>query len=190
MATVQVGVTSRAETAAAALDANNEAMQALFESLGDMGIAKRDLQTSSFSVSPQHKRDEQGNLVEIVAYEVRNQVQVKVHDLKKLGRILDEAVAQGANQIHGISFSLDDPSDVLDEARREAMQDARRRAELYADAAGVKMGALQSVSEQGSHMPRPQPLQFARAAADAVPIAAGEEEFRIQITARYAIASE
>jgi uncharacterized protein YggE len=190
LATVHLGVTTDADSAAAALESNNKAMSQLFRTLTDAGIDSKDLQTSNFSISPQYERDERGRRQpQVIGYEVRNQVRIKVRDLSNVGAILDQAVGSGANQIHGIQFSVDDPSKVMDEARREAVKDAQRRAQLYAKAADVELGRLQSLNETSASIPQPRNLQFARlAAAEAVPIASGQEAFHIQITARFAIA--
>jgi uncharacterized protein YggE len=189
MAEIQVGVTTQAATPAAALKENNEAMEKLFRTLGAKNIAEKDRQTSNFSVSPRYRNPRPGEeQQQIVGYQVSNLVHIKVRDLNALGGILDELVSGGANQMHGISFTLADPSRYLDEARRKAMADARRKAELYAQAENVKVGRVLMIEEVVPH-PRPMAADgmMARAAA-AVPIAAGELDFHANITVTYEIA--
>ena len=188
MAEITTGVVTQAPTAAQALAANNQAMEQLMQSLGPLGIATRDVQTTNVSVSPQRRQARDGRPGEIVGYEVVNQVHVKVRDLPSLGRVLDQQVALGANAIQGIRFGLRDPAPLLDEARKRAMADARRRAELYAGAAGLKVGRVLSVQEAGAVSPRPEPM--GRVMMSAVPVAAGEQEIQASVTVTYALESQ
>ena len=189
MAQVQVGVVNEAPLAAKALKDNNDAMARLFSTLDARGIAKKDVQTSNFSVVPQYKRGPHGEqLPEIVGYRVSNQVAVKVRKLDSLGQVLDEVVQQGANQVQGVSFSVAEPTPLLDEARRKAVADARRKAELYAKEAGVEVGRVLLIQEETPHVPRQLAMGFGAAGA-AVPIAEGEQEFGTSITVTYAIAT-
>lgn len=188
-AEVQVGVVSQAPSAADALRANSAAMDRLFKTLAERGIAKKDIQTSNFNVSPQYRqRPPRGEEPPtIVGYQVTNQVSVKVRRLADLGRVLDESVSQGANQLYGISFSIAEPAPLLDKARLSALADARRKADLYAKAAGVKLGRVVYIQETTPQVPRPMMLGRAAMAAEAVPIAPGELELRATITVTYAI---
>lgn len=190
-ATVTSGVTTQADTARAALDANTEAMTALIQTLKDAGIAEKDIQTSNFSVNPNYvysdARDENGYTrpPKISGYQVQNTVTVRVRDLSTLGTVLDHAVTVGANTINGISFSVDDPAGLYDEARKEAFADARHKAELYAGAAGEALGGVRGISESQGGTPPPQPYmmkqQFADAAAAPVPVQGGELTFAIDV---------
>jgi uncharacterized protein len=192
---VTSGVTSQGVTAKEALDLNNADMQKLIETLKAAGIASEDIQTSGFSVSPNYvysdARDQNGYQLppKIVGYIVSNGVTVQVRDLTKLGAVLDQAVTVGANQISGITFAVDDPSELYNEARKAAFADARSKAELYADAAGVELGALQLVSEQINYAP-PQPYMFkAEAAMSAdrsfVPVEVGSLTFSIDVNVNW-----
>ncbi|KKB10417.1 SIMPL domain-containing protein [Devosia chinhatensis] len=190
MATISSGVTTQGATAREALDANTEAMSELIAALKDAGIESRDIQTSGFSVNPNYvysdARDELGYTLppRINGYQVANSVTVVVRDLEELGAILDKSVTVGANTVNGVTFSVADPSQLLDEARRAAFADARTRAELYADVAGAQLGALESITErQDFNGPQPYPM-YARAEAQAaadVPVEAGEMTFAITV---------
>jgi len=195
MAELQMGVLAQSESAAKALKENSEAMDRLLKTLEARGIAKKDVQTSNFSVSPQYKQvlprpGEAPQRPEIVGYQVSNQVRVKVRNLDALGQVLDEVVNQGANQVNGISFSVAEPEHLLDEARRKAMADARRKAELYATAGGVGLGQVLLVEEQTPQVPRPLMDGMARgmAAMGSVPVAVGEQDIGATITVTYAVA--
>jgi uncharacterized protein YggE len=188
-AQIDLGVVTANPTAAKALQENTEAMQKLFKRLSGLGIAEKDIQTSNFSVTPQHKRGPQGQYEPgIVGYEVTNTVHITVRDMSKVGGVLDDLVTEGANTVHGIQFSVAEPNPLLDEARKKAVADARHKAELYTTAAGVNVGRVLLIQEETPRMP--QPLMFGAApaaAARAVPVAPGELKFHASITITYAL---
>lgn len=188
LAEIQVGVVTQATTAAKALKDNTHAMTELFKAVKARGVADKDMQTSNFSINPMYRRGNQqaDHGPEIVGYQVNNQIHIKVRQLASLGDVLDDVVTAGSNQIHGISFSVAEPAGLLDEARRKAMADARRKAELYAKAANVSLGDVLLIEEQSPHIPRPMfgAAPMARA-AEAVPIATGEQDFGASITVTY-----
>lgn len=106
---------------------------------------------------------------------------MRVRALADLGKVLDALVEAGSSQVSGISFGVDDPTGILNQARSRAVRDAQSRAEVYAQAAGVRVGRVQQISEQPVAVPRPVQVGFARAEAAAVPIATGEQEFRVTV---------
>lgn len=187
-AEVSAGVVTQAATAAQALAKNNAAMDKVLKAVTALGIADRDVQTTNVSVVPQRRQGRQDpQPLEIIGYEVSNQVRVKVRDLAVVGRLLDALVGQGVNALGGISFAVGDPAPVLDQARAKAMADARRKAEVYARAAGMTLGALQSVRESTPGVPRFGGEMPRAMALSAVPVAAGEQEFQASITVTYAL---
>jgi uncharacterized protein YggE len=181
-AEITTGVVTQAATAAQALAANSQAMERLLQALGSLGIASRDIQTINVSVSPQRRPPKEGQPPEIVGYEVTNQVRVKVRDLSRLGRVLDQQVGQGANLVSGINFGVQEPAPLLDEARKRAMADARRKADLYAAGAGLKVGRVLSVREAGVAPPAPRAMMSA-----AVPVAPGEQEIQASVTVTFTL---
>ena len=157
-AEVSAGVVTQAATAAQALAQNNAAMDKVIKALTGIGIADKDIQTTNISVVPQRRQGRQEpQPPEIVGYEVSNQVRIKVRDLSELGRLLDTLVGQGANLLGGIRFSVGNPAPVLDQARAQAMADARRKAEVYARAAGMTLGPLLSIPEGAAPVPGSRP---------------------------------
>ncbi len=188
-AQVQVGVVTEGATAAEALRKNNEAMSQLIVLIRKRGIEDKDMQTTQFNVSPRYKYDKsQQEPPKIAGYQVTNEVQVKVRDMTRLGAFLDETVSAGANQVRGISFGVAEPARLMDEARRKAMADAQKRAQVYAEAAGVKIGKPLKISEQAGSRPGPYPVARMEAAAAAnVPVATGEQTFTVNVTVSYAI---
>ena len=186
MAEVTTGVVTQAPTAAAALAANSQTLERLIQTLAGLGIEARDVQTTGFNVSPLRRQGRDGQPPEITGYEVTNQVRVKVRDLARLGRVLDQQVGQGANVVHGVHFGRQDPVPLRDEARKRAMADARRKAELYAAAASLKVGRVVAVQEAGVATPRAEMAPRVAMAA-AVPVAPGEQEIQASVTVTFTL---
>jgi uncharacterized protein YggE len=185
MAQINIGVMTQAPTASQALAANSESARAIMDTLKSQQIAEKDIQTSQFTIHPvlsHQTRD--GEEPKITAYQVSNQVLVRVRHLPTLGKVLDAVVAAGSNQIYGISFGIDNETGVLNQARNRAIQDARARAELFAQAAGVKLGKLLSIQESGAAPQPPQPM-MRMAIAESVPIATGEQELTASVSVTY-----
>ncbi len=188
-AVITLGVESDAKTAGEALARNNAAMQAVLKVLTAQGLAPKDIQTSTFSVAPQivYPSSSRNEPPRITGYKVTNQVTATIRDLDKIGGLLDKAVSAGANSVNNISFAVSEPQPLHDEARRLAVRDATRKAELYATAAGVKLGVITSLTEAGSgNVPRYQRTNIA-AAESTVPIAAGEQTLQMQVTITWAL---
>lgn len=189
MATISLGVVTEAPGAREAIDANSRAMAGVIDRLRSLGVEERDMQTSDFSVNPVYQRVQTpGAEPTILGFTARNMLTLRVRELSRLGEVLDEVARDGANSFSGLSFGMQDPGASEDAAREAAMEDARDRALLYARAAGVELGPVQSISEVGFAQP---PMPFARAemamASDAVPVAAGEMELSATVTVVYAI---
>ena len=187
IAEVQIGVQSNARTAAAALNANTAAMNTLFATLKNAGIAETDMQTSGFNVGPRYDSPQQGHPPAIAGYQVTNQVAVKVRELPKLGALLDQVVQGGANTVHGVRFTIAKPDAIADLARKEAMADAKRKAELLAAEGGVKLGRIVSINEAGVSEPRFQESMAAMRAAAPVPVAPGELTVRASLRVTWAL---
>jgi uncharacterized protein len=151
------------------------------------GVAEADIQTSRLSLQPQSAQNRASSgPVQIVGYRASNHVTVTLRDVSKLAGVIDTLVGAGANEISGISFSVSQGSKLLDDARTQAIADARRKAEIYAKAADVKLGPPLSISEDGA--PGPVVMYARKMAAEApTPIAPGEETLRIRVSVSYAI---
>jgi len=193
IATVTTGVVSEADTARAALDANNAAMSALMDVLRNAGIAARDIQTSGFSVQPRYvypaNRDNGETLPpRIVGYEVSNSVAIRVRDLTALGSVLDQVVSAGSNTISNVTFDVAEPAALLENARKAAMKDAIGKAKTYAEAAGISLGRITSINESGGYMPKAAPIAMRADAESAVPMAAGEVSYSVTVSVEWEIA--
>ena len=110
-----------------------------------------------------------------------------MRNLPSLGEVLDAVVEAGSNQINGIQFDIDNKEGVLNQARNRAVKDARARAELYAQAAGVKLGNVINIQETGAVIPQPRPMVRMAMAEAAVPIAAGEQELVASVSMTFEI---
>ena len=170
-AIIRIGVTSQGKTAREASDTNAQKMTAVLGAIKSSGIADSDVQTSRLSLQPQYDPNKAGP-ARLLGFQVTNQVTVKIRDIDKLPGFLDQAIGAGANEMSGIEFVVSEQSKLLDQARDEAIADARRKAELYAKAAGAKLGPVVAITEEGA-APPPRPIAALRAGA--VPIAPGEQ---------------
>ena len=185
LAQIDGGLTSEAKTAREASDANNAAMGKVLLALKSAGIEEKDFQTSRLSLQPQSAPNRPGPST-IVGYRASNRVAVRLREVAKLANVIDTMVGAGANDIGGINFMVSQASKLLDEAREQAIADARRKAEIYAKAAGVTLGAPLSISEEGAPGPMPYRKMVAGMAASA-PVAQGEETLRITVSVSWAI---
>jgi len=146
VATLSAGVVTQAVDGNAAMRQNAEQMNKVVAAIKGAGIAERDIQTSGINLSPQYQYRE-GEAPKITGYQASNTVSLKVRDIGKLGKLLDLLAAQGANQINGPSFEVDQPEPAYDEARLAALKKAQARAETYARALGLKVRRIVSISE-------------------------------------------
>lgn len=186
-ARIQTGVVSEAATAREALSANSDAMAKLISGLKSNGIEAKDIQTSSFNVEPRYTNPQEGQPPVIDGYRVVNQAEVLARDLDLLGEVLDRMVTLGANQINGISFEVSAAETLRDAARKDAIANARRRADLYAEAAGAKVGRVLSISEGVASEPRPYAKAYRTAAMDAVPIERGTQMLDASVTVTWSL---
>jgi uncharacterized protein YggE len=185
-AQIDAGVTSEAKTAREASEANNAAMGKVLLALKGANIEEKDYQTSRLSLQPQYAPNRTGPNA-ITGYRASNRVSIKLRDITKVANIIDTLVGAGANEIGGIHFVVSQASKVLDEAREKAVTDARRKAEIYAKAAGVTLGEPLSIAEEGS---APQPVFRGKVAAPMsinAPVTQGEETLSVSVNVSWAI---
>lgn len=184
-AMIRLGVSTQEKTAREASEANARQMTAVIAAIKDTGVADRDIQTSRLSLQPQYDPNKSGT-ARLTGFQASNQVTVRIRDIDKLPTVLDRAITAGANEMSGIEFVVSEQSKLLDQARDDAIADTRRKADLYAKAAGAKLGRVVSITEEGS-APPPRPIQALRAGA--VPIAPGEQTLRAIVTVSYELMS-
>lgn len=188
MATISLGVTTQARTAKQALAENSAALVDVLAVVKDAGIEPRNVQTSGLSLSPvwSNRASNSNAAPKVVGFSVHNQVTIRVLDLETLGGLLDQVIANGANQFNGLLFGLQEPGPTLDTARQAAVADALRKAMLYAQAANVDLGPILEISETTSGGNRPV-MAREMAMSSPVPIAGGEVGQDASVTVVFSI---
>lgn len=183
---ISAGVVTSAPTAAAALQQNAEAMSSVHAALKTAGVDEKNVQTAGLNLNPQYAYND-GQAPRVTGYQATNTVNVTLHDLKNTGHVVDSLVAEGANQINGPTFSVENPDAALDKARTAAVQKALKRAQTYAAAMGLKVKRLISVSEQQMMDPGPRPMMMKAMAMDAAstPVSPGQVSLGITVNAKY-----
>jgi uncharacterized protein YggE len=192
-AVIRAGVVTQAATAAAATQENAARMAQVIASLKSAGIQPRDLSTSNVSLQPQYRyADNQPPVV--TGYQASNSVSVKFRDIARSGAVLDALVKAGANQIDGPALSLSQPDAALDAARADAVARAKARAALYAQAAGLRVERIVSISEAGENdggQPQPPVMFRVRAMAAesnaATQVLPGETDVTATINVRFVL---
>lgn len=185
LAMIDGGVTTEAKTAREASDSNNSAMGKVLLAMKGAGVDEKDVQTSRLSLQPQYAPQTRPGPNVITGYRASNRVTIRLRDVSKVAGVIDTLVSSGANEVGGISFLVAQASKLLDDAREQAIADARRKAEIYAKAAGVTLGTPLSISEEGA---APAPVfGKVRAAMAPTPIAQGEETLQINVSVSWAI---
>ncbi len=189
LAVVDGGVTTDAKTAREAAEANNAAMAKVLTALKSAGIAEKDMQTSRLSLFPQYAQQTRPNPGPNVVsgYRASNRVTIRVRDVTKVAGAIDTLVSSGANEVGGINFMVTKASQLLDDARTQAIADARRKAEIYAKAAGVTLGAPINISEDSGSAPAPMMLRKMAADVASAPVAQGEEVLRVNVSVSWEI---
>tara|TARA_R110002051_G_scaffold34257_1_gene76436 strand:+ start:1354 stop:2061 length:708 start_codon:yes stop_codon:yes gene_type:complete len=189
MAYMTLGVVQEAQTAAAALDAMSAAMDGVLAQLRAADIAATQIQTGALLLDPRYSDYVEGQARRVTGYVASTDVNVQVYDLENLGRVLDMAVRDGANQMNGLRFDVAEPAPLLKAARQAAIADAQDKAQVYSQAAGVTLGPVMLISEGG--IPGgPEPMMAGLAfdsASRSVPIAAGEMSISANITMVWAL---
>jgi uncharacterized protein len=180
-AQIESGVTTRAKTAKDAVDANSKLMAAVTSALREFVIAENDVRTSRFAVHPIYASAEPRAEPKLVGYSVSNRVRVTLRQIDKVGEVLDRLVNAGVTDVGGIEFLLSDSSKALNRAREAAIADARRKAEVFVQASGLRLGPIMWIREEGeSAAPIPMRAEGATAAGP-VPITTGEDTLRVRV---------
>lgn len=182
LASADLGVVTEGKTATEALDRNTAAMSQVMKTLRARGIPAEDIRTRNFSITRQYRSGVGSGPPVPVGFSVSNQVSVTVRDPATLGAHLDALVGDGANQVNAVRFSIADPGPLMDELRREAIADAKRRASIYAQSAGLALGPVVSVQESGAQLPAPVESAPMLRASSAVPISPGQARVQLGVS--------
>jgi uncharacterized protein YggE len=187
-AQITSGVTTDAKTVKEASDANTKLMNAVMQALLDFGIVQKDIQTSRFSIEPIYTSQSSSAPAKLSGFRVSNQVQAKVREISQVGEILDRMIKAGATDVGNIAFLVSEPQRAIDQAREDALADARRKAELYARAAGIRLGRVAWITETSNYMPVGPTSILAQRQEKPVLIEPGEQTLRANITVGFDIA--
>ena len=191
VADVSLGVFEQGEEAAEASQKAAASMESVVQAMLDLGIDEKDIQTTSINLSARYDWNKEP--AQIVGWEARNMVNVTVRDIEGVGDVVDAVVDSGANQIDGISFRVEDPTEAQELARTAAVEDARAKADQLAGAAGVEIVGIYSISESGGAQPQPfymdrAEMAFAADSAGAsTPVLPGEVELSVNVNIVYEI---
>src|SRR6266513_357605 len=186
LAQIDAGVTTEAKTAREASDANNAAMGRVLLALKGAGIDEKDYQTSRLSLQPESAPNRTTGPATIIGYRASNRVTIRLRDVSKVASVVDTLVGAGANDIGGINFTVSQASKLLDDAREQAIADARRKAEMDAKAVGVTLGAPLSISEGGTRGGSTC-RRMGGGMAAAASVAQGEETLQVTVAVSWAI---
>jgi uncharacterized protein len=191
IADVRLGVVVTKPTVKAARETAAEAMTQVLAALKKLGIADKDLQTTTVSLQPAYDYSTQANPPRITGYTLANGVAVTVRNLDQTGDVIDDSLAAGATSLDGVTFRVDDPAKAQKQARSDAINQAKANADTLAKAAGVSITGVASISEVSA--PVPYPVFYGAAAgapaADSVktPVQPGTSDVTITVTVAYLI---
>ncbi|MEO1188752.1 MAG: SIMPL domain-containing protein [Pseudomonadota bacterium] len=188
IAFLNAGVQTQGETAQAAMSANANAMNGVFDALAAANIDRSDMQTSNFSLQPQYDYSSRANgqPPRLTGYQASNQLTVRVRDLETLGETMDALVSAGGNTFSGLNFALEDDRAAKNAARDIAMKEAISRAELYAAASGYEVARVVTISESGGYSPQPMAMMAeARSMDRSTPIASGEVGYSVTVNVTF-----
>lgn len=191
IAQISLGVQTEKANVADAQKENTEKMNKIIEELKKLGVDKKDIQTQSYNIYPQY--DWSTNRQILRGYQVSQNVSVKIRDLEKVGSVLEKSATLGANQVGSLSFTIDEPEKLRQEAREKALANAKEKAAALAKVAEVKLGKLVSFSES-SISPTPYPLyksmDMAVGMAESAPapqIEAGSQDIVVDVNVVYEV---
>lgn len=193
IAALSLGISAQAANVADAQAQAASAMDKVMSSLTNSGVAKKDIQTTSFSIQQVTRWDNEKQREVVLGYRVSNMVTAKIRTLDKTGTIIDGVAKAGGDltRINNISFSVEDPSKYYAEAREKAMNDARAKADQMAKLAGITLGKPVYISESAIYappVPMPMPaFKDAAAGVPSTPISPGELEISLNVQVNYAI---
>lgn len=189
IASVTAGISAHAQTVKAAQDQINAVINKVTAGLKQSGVDPKDIQTSNYNINPTY--DYAGNTQKITGYSANASVLIKVRNLDNVNNVIDSATANGANQVSGVSFDIDDKTKVEDAARQKAVAEAKKKAQQAATIAGFRLGRIINYSENLGNAPRPLPMaaDILTKAVGGVPtqIEPGSSQITVDVTLSYEI---
>ena len=188
-ARVQVGVETQGKTAAAAAAENNKKQAAILAAIKALGISSQQITTLGYNVSPVQRYDDKERRVVIDGYQVSNVVQVVTDKLDQAGPIIDAGLANGANRVAGLDFMVKDAAKARDAALAQAIESAKRQADVAAKAAGGQVAELLEINISEFERPEPRPMlamaKMDAAASSPAPISEGTATVSVTVNTRW-----
>ena len=181
-ATLNIGVTTQAQTAQAAAAENARQLDAVVNAIRDGLGGAAELKTSGYAVTPDYRYPQPGGPPLIAGYTVTNMLEVKLNDVSLVSKLIDVSAQFGANTIHGVQFQVKEESGLQAQALREAAAKARAKAEAIASALGLKIVRVISAEEGSTNVVRPAVFMAAQMRAVPTPVESGTVEVRAQVT--------
>jgi len=147
LAIISFSVVNEAKTVSEAMLENSEKMNEVIGAVKNEGVEGKDLKTTSFNIYPRYEYNQETGKRTLVGYEVRQELQVKIRDLDKIGTIIETATSSGANEIGSLSLTVDEEDEFKKEARAQAVEKAKAKASELASQLGVRLGKIINFSE-------------------------------------------
>lgn len=181
--TADVGIEFTAPDVTAAMNQTNDRQQAVINALVGAGVDHKDINTTEVTLQPQYSSPEPSGTATITGYRATNAIAVKIHPTDAASRLLALIVGTGgdATRIRSVNYSIADDSQLVKDARTRAFNDAKDRAEQYAQLSGLRLGKVLSISEATDNAPRPPAAP--RAMPTAVPLEPGQQTVNFSVTA-------
>lgn len=189
IALVTVGINTNGNSIKEVQDQVNSTINKVSGAIKNLGIDSKDIQTTNYSVNPSY--DYQSSPPKITGYSASTNLRIKIRNLDKANQVIDTATGNGANQVSGISFDIDDKTKPENEARQQAVADARNKAEQAAKIAGFRLGRIVNYSETFGNQPRPLPMAVGgmnvKTSDSIAQIEPGTNEVSVTVTLSYEI---
>ncbi|MCX6785315.1 MAG: SIMPL domain-containing protein [Candidatus Komeilibacteria bacterium] len=199
IAQIQLAVkTDRQKDAVTAVKSNTDKMNAVIAKIKSLGVEEKDIKTTSYNLSPEYDYTVNVGRGVLAGYSIYQEVTLKIRDLDKVGKIIEQATSAGANQIGNISFTIDDLDAIKKQAREEAVAKAKVKAEEMAKLTGIHLGKLINVYENSGSVPvadygyanKSMALGMGGGAEVAMPapeIQTGQNEINLEVTLVYEV---
>jgi hypothetical protein len=187
IARVTVGIQESGPTVKTAQDKMNTVINTVSESIKNQGIDKKDIKTTNYSINP--KYDYTDGKQKIVGYNASTNLEIIVRQLDKANSVIDTATAAGANTVGGLVFDVEDKVKAENEARKLAIDEAKKKADEASKIAGFKLGKMLNYQENfsGDSQPRPYMMASKQGADSSAPteLEPGSKELSVTVTLSY-----
>lgn len=183
--TADVAIEFTAPDVTAAMNRTNDRQQAVINALAGAGLDRKDISTTDVTLQPQHSNPGPNGTATITGYRATNAIRVRIHPTDAASRMLALIVSTGgdATRINSVSYSIADDSQLVKDARARAFNDAKNRADQYAQLSGLRLGRVLSISEAPGGMPAPGTTPAPPRATSAVPLEPGQRTVSFSVTA-------